>query len=292
MSAPAKISALAPWFGAKRNLAAAIVEELGPHRVYWEPFCGSMAVLLAKPTCVMETVNDLHGDLVNLARVVQHDVLGPLLYRRLRRTLMSDVLHREAAERHRARGYAGDGAPDVEAAYDYFLCAWLGRNGCAGTQSYNQGFCLRFTASGGHAATRWTSVVDSIPAWRRRLRNVTILCRNAFELLPRIEDAPGTAIYLDPPYLAKGAKYVHDFEDAQHARLAEELRRFKSARVVVSYYDDPRLDALYAGWTRRSIIVSKSLAHQGKRGASAAKAHEVLLLNGPSYGGNKGLFDA
>lgn len=292
MSAPAKISALAPWFGAKRNLAAAIVEELGPHRVYWEPFCGSMAVLLAKPTCVMETVNDLHGDLVNLARVVQHDVLGPLLYRRLRRTLMSDVLHREAAERHRARGDAGDGAPDVEAAYDYFLCAWLGRNGCAGTQSYNQGFCLRFTANGGHAATRWTNVVDSIPAWRRRLRHVTILCRDAFELLPRIEDAPGTAIYLDPPYLAKGAKYVHDFEDAQHARLAEELRRFKKARVVVSYYDDPRLDALYAGWTRRSIIVSKSLAHQGQRGASAAKAHEVLLLNGPSYGGNKGLFDA
>jgi len=43
------IKALAPWFGGKRNMAPMIVQELGPHNSYWEPFCGSMAVLLAKP---------------------------------------------------------------------------------------------------------------------------------------------------------------------------------------------------------------------------------------------------
>jgi len=62
-----KIKAIAPWFGGKRNLAPRIVELLGKHRVYWEPFCGSMAVLMAKLPCVMETVNDLHADLINLA---------------------------------------------------------------------------------------------------------------------------------------------------------------------------------------------------------------------------------
>lgn len=36
-----KIKALAPWFGAKRNLAPVIVGLLGEHRIYWEPFCGS-----------------------------------------------------------------------------------------------------------------------------------------------------------------------------------------------------------------------------------------------------------
>jgi DNA adenine methylase len=76
------ITSLVPWFGAKRTLAPRIVRELGPHRVYWEPFCGSCAVLLAKPRASMETVNELHGDLVNLARVVAHPVLGPQLYRR------------------------------------------------------------------------------------------------------------------------------------------------------------------------------------------------------------------
>ena len=62
-----KIGAIAPWFGSKRSMAPIIVSELGPHSAYWEPFCGSMAVLMAKPPCIMETVNDLHADLINLA---------------------------------------------------------------------------------------------------------------------------------------------------------------------------------------------------------------------------------
>jgi len=283
-----KITAIAPWFGAKRNLAATIVEELGPHRVFWDTFCGSMAVLMAKMPCVMETVNDLHGDVINLARVIQHDKLGPRLYRRLRRTLMCEQLHREAAERHRTRGYLGDQPADLDAAYDYFLSAWLGRNGVAGTSSYNQGFCARYTANGGgYAATRWASVVDSIPAWRRRIRNVTVMCRDAFELIPKIADAPDTAIYCDPPYLVKGAKYVHDFEAGDHHRLSEALQRFRKARVVVSYYDHPSLDGLYPDWTKRRIVVSKALAHQGRRGENDTKAVEVLVINGPSHAAGK-----
>lgn len=62
MTAAMRISAIAPWFGSKRVLAPKIVEQLGQHRCFWEPFCGSMAVLLAKPTVSQETVNDLHGD--------------------------------------------------------------------------------------------------------------------------------------------------------------------------------------------------------------------------------------
>ena len=65
-----KITAIAPYFGGKRNLAPRIVAEFGPHRAYWEPFVGSCAVLFAKPRIAFETVNDLHGDLVTLAMVL------------------------------------------------------------------------------------------------------------------------------------------------------------------------------------------------------------------------------
>ena len=41
-----KVTALAPWFGGKRTLAPKVIELLGEHRTYVEPFCGSMAVLL------------------------------------------------------------------------------------------------------------------------------------------------------------------------------------------------------------------------------------------------------
>ncbi len=63
-----KVTAPVPWAGAKRKLAPWIVAELGRHRSYWEPFCGSMAVLMAKPVASHENVNDLHGDLINLLR--------------------------------------------------------------------------------------------------------------------------------------------------------------------------------------------------------------------------------
>jgi len=280
-----KIKALAPWFGGKRNLAPRIIELLGKHRVYWEPFCGSMAVLLNKPPCVMETVNDLHGDLINLARVIQDQQLGPKLYRYLRRTMMCELLFREAAERYRQRTYHKPAdEPDVDRAYDYFICAWLGRNGVAGTLSYNQGFCVRYTANGGHAAKRWQSAIGSIPAWRRRLANVTILQRDAFELLKRIDDKRGTAMYIDPPYLVKGAKYIHDFEDADHQRLAELLRRFTQARIVVSYYDHPKLVELYPDWQRHEIMVTKSLDNQNRRDKEnkGVRVVEVLLVNYPS----------
>lgn len=275
-----KIKAIAPWFGSKRNLAPRIVEILGPHRVYWEPFCGSMAVLMAKTPCVMETVNDLHKDLINLAKVIQDFKLGQQLYRKLRRTLMHEQLFHEAAKRYHARSYhkAIDEA-DLERAYDYLLCTWLGRNGVAGTSSYNQGFCVRYTANGGHAAKRFQSVISSIPAWRKRLANVTILNRDAFELLKRIDDKKGTAIYIDPPYLKKGAKYIHDFESDEHKKLAKMLQRFENSRVVVSYYDHADLIKLYPNWQRIEINVSKALANQGARGKKNVRVVEVLLVN-------------
>ncbi|WP_422928626.1 DNA adenine methylase [Singulisphaera sp. PoT] len=288
-----KIGALAPWFGSKRTLAPAILEELGEHRVYWEPFAGSMAVLLAKPKSSMETVNDLHGDLVNLARVVQDRLEGPRLYRRLRRVPASEAIFKDAVE---ALKVPSDGI-DPDRAFAYFVASWLGRNGIAGTQvglknGAGHSFCVRYTANGGQTGKRWVSAVGSIPAWSRRLREVTVLRRDAFEVIARIDDTSSTAIYVDPPYLketrsgyasAEGGngRYLHDFDDAgQHDQLAVALARFKHARVVVSYYDHPRLADLYPGWSKRVIPTNKAIANQAKRDVKGAtKVAEVLLSN-------------
>src|SRR6185503_21186345 len=122
----------------------------------------------------------------------------------------------------------------------YFTFCWQGRNGSAGSNG-GQNFCVRYTSKGGSPGTRFKSTVDSIESWHERLRAVVILNEDAFGLLQRIEDLAGTAIYVDPPYLTKSAKYIHDFNPEDHARLAEALHRFKRTRVVVSYYDHPEL---------------------------------------------------
>ena len=275
------ITAIAPWFGSKRNLAPEIVKAIGSHTAYWEPFCGSLSVLFAKDVCTMETVNDLHGELINLARVCKNEDSARDLWSRLCRLIMHEDLFKEAAERYRAIGKKAPApeTPDVDRAENLMVCSWFGRNGVAGTDSYNQGFCVRYTKNGGHAATRWRSAVDSIPAWHERLRNVTILNRDAFGLLDRIEDAKGVAVYCDPPYIEKASHYVYDFEAIEHERLALALKRFKKTRVVVSYYEHEDVRSLYDGWTFASFNVAKAMAHQGSRGQNATRANELLITN-------------
>lgn len=277
-----KVTALAPWFGSKRLLAPRIVEALGPHRAYIEPFCGSMAVLLAKPPCSFEMVNDLHGDLCNLAWTIQHAVEGPRLYRRLRRSLFSEQAFAEA--KANAFWPVAESADQVtpqtaERAYFYFVLCWEGRSGMIGTKGTNNNFTVRYNCNGGNQAKRFTSAVESIPAWRRRLRSVTILRRDGLKLIERLQDDPGQAIYVDPPYLDKKAAYLHDFTEAQHVELARLLSRFQESRVVVSYYDHPQLAELYPYWQKIDCSRAKHLAVQGRRGAKSATAPEVLLVN-------------
>lgn len=279
-----KIKALVPWFGAKRNLAPIIVELIGKHTAYWEPFCGSMAVLFKKPPCGMETVNDLHGDLINLAKVVQDKELAFQLYDKLSRTLCAERFFEESKERWISQGY-DDSEISLDRAYDYFVASWMGINGVSGTQRCNYQFALRWCVGGGQGATRFSNVVSSIPAWHKRLQKVMIVQKDAFWLLENIKDGYGAVIYIDPPYFEKNGKYIHDFEDADHERLAELLSRFKLATVIISYYDHPRLDELYPGWDRPYVGTTRQSLRNATRGkkspapSKSKKNREVLLTN-------------
>ncbi len=300
----AKIKAILPYFGGKRTMAPLIVRELGNHRAYWEPFCGSMAVLLAKPPCSLETVCDLNADLTNIGSIIKHQVLGPQFYRRLKRLLVSEAELEECVELLDSTTPPGD-EPDLERGIAYFVQSWMMRSGVAGTNLSKRGagrnIAIRYTPNGGSLSPRWENAIGSIPAWRDRMRHVIIMRRDAFHVLPKIEDATGTVIYTDPPYLKEtrsgmngsGAtsRYQHDFDSNSggllgddHTRLADELRRFKKARVVVSYYDHDRLQELYPGWTIVHVDAKKAMVQQSKRGKNESEsAPEVLIINGPSF---------
>jgi DNA adenine methylase len=284
-----KITALCPWYGSKRTLAAEIIRQLGPHRCYWEPMCGSCSVLLGKLPVTYESVNDLHRDLINLARVVADEQKAQALYGRAARTLFHEAFCAEAKEHLRS---CCDADGDVERAYWYLVFSWFHLSGIAGTPLTKTGtFCVRYSSKGGNGATRWRSVVESIPDWHERLRGVQLLCRDAFGILEEIEDSAGTALYVDPPYLEKCARYVHDFEPLDHARLSALLFRFRQNRVVLSYYDHPLLDELYPGWTKVHVCVAKSMVNSGMRdGSGRAEAPEVLLINGPAVTEQHDLF--
>lgn len=302
-----KVRSLVAWFGGKRTLAPIIVSDLGAHSMYVEPFCGSMAVLLAKPPCSHDIVNDLHGDLINLARVIASDRWEEL-YGRLVRTMCAEEIFDEckvefmARDLEPAESIKSVGDEHVEWAYIYFVVSWMGRNGVSGTARNNYQPVRRWTPGGGSGAVRVASAVDSMSAWHERLRRVNIMNCDAFELIEKMDDSPRLAMYVDPPYMMGGGrtggagsgKYKHEFKEEDHGRLAELLGRFKKARVIVSYYDDSRVDEVYppGRWTKRKVYWRKGIANGGARGYKKAEAPEVLLINGESFEKKeKGLFE-
>lgn len=288
----AKITAIAPWFGSKRSMASTIVTQLGKHSAYWEVFCGSCAVLFRKPSSTQETVCDLHGELINLAMVLASD-RAIQLYELCARTLYSDVVYKACRNHFNRIETSPPRTPDdvtdddVSNAWLYMVMSWMGRNGTSGTARTNYQMAVRWTPNGGSGPTRWKNAVESIPEWHQRLRNVCILRANAFDVLSKIDDSPKVAIYADPPYLigsrssGGGSMYRHDFDGMDHQALAASLQRFKASRVVVSYYDDPKLDELYPGWEKIDCTRQKNLHVQNRRGSSKSDAPEVLLVNGP-----------
>lgn len=305
-----KLTAIAPWFGGKRTLSDKIVAQLGNHDQYFEPFCGSLAVVLAKEPCQQEIVNDLHGDVTNLAWVLQGPKTAEELYDRAARTLFCEDMIRSFWE-----DVARNPCPshvDTDRAFKYLVSSWVMRNGVAGTtRAATDGFqiAVRFTLTGGSPTRRFTSVVESIPAWHYRLRNVMILRRNAFKLIGKFSDHEDLAIYADPPYMpetrsgffAKGAKshYEHEFNHSSknnlpfadeeestvdhHQRLRDALSEFKEARVVVSYYDCERVRELYQGWTFVEAPMQKNLNCAAARGERQKTANEVLIINGDPF---------
>lgn len=63
-----------PWFGGKSKVAPIIWDRFGDVPNYVEPFFGSGAVLLNRPTeSGTETINDLDCMVANFWRALQHD---------------------------------------------------------------------------------------------------------------------------------------------------------------------------------------------------------------------------
>jgi DNA adenine methylase len=298
--------------GGTRGLAERIVAEvLGPDgrapAFFCEPFCGSMAVSLAMPAVATHVVNDLHADLVNFARVLASDGLWQRMVSKAERTLSCEQLYRDAhadmmwcTRPTQVTGEVAEGLYQrcederkLRWAWAFFVLSWLGPNGMAGTEHAAR-FCVRWGPGGGDPATRLRSAAEALPGFVEKLRRFTITSRDGLEVIGSVQDKPGVALYVDPPYTREtrvAGAYRHDFEDHggatllgaedDHDRLAAALRRFKHARVVVSYEDCPRVRELYAGWRVVEVTQHKNTGNAGGGGGGGgSSAPEILLVNG------------
>lgn len=285
----APIKALAPWAGGKRKLAKRIVELLGPHDAYYEPFVGGCSILLAKPRSRTEAVYDANPRAIGAIGVIRDNLT------QLQELLANVEFDRDefdmAVEALTYGWIDAKVSPNqyVQCVANQLIVWWMGRNGEAGiVKSGKPSFGQRHTKTGGCPKVRWTNFKASLPSLSERLQGVTSQVADFKEVLlawyPAYStDADGTAIYIDSPYFSKTFRYEHDFEPIDHERLAGRLNSYRRARVVVSYRaenstEESWLDTHYPRslWRRVLIEQAKAMAHAS---GTTKRNTEVLLIN-------------
>lgn len=257
------------YFGGKTRLAPKIAALLPEHRHYVEPYCGSLAVLLAKTEAPHETVNDLDGALMTFWRVLRENP---------EQLELACALTPHSRAEH-AASYDLTGAPtDLELARRVWVQLTQGR---AGTRRVT-GWRHYLKPSGN------TSMPDYLNGYlgrmwpaAERLRHVSLENLPALELIEKYGVDPEVLLYVDPPYLGStrsrtGDGYVSEMRRADdHRALAEALHTARAAVVLSGYPSDLYDLELYPGWHRTT------LASGTGQGEGWGNRIEVLWSNRP-----------
>lgn len=231
--------------GSKWSIAEWIIEHFPDgyeKMVYLEPFFGSGAVFFNKCPGVVETVNDLDGDVVNLFRILRERPED--LKRMLELTPYSREEYDQSFEScedplEQARRFMVKTTQAIGAKLGHGKCGWRNH---------------KSTRIGG-TACKWAGITETIDAAALRLRGSTknlvqIEKMDALRLIQRY-NTPDALIYIDPPYVRStrksGALYVHEMTDDQQKQMLDLIVTSK-AKIIISGYNNPMYNEALDGW--------------------------------------------
>ncbi len=129
-----------PWFGGKSTVADLVWQRFGKVRNYCEPFYGSGAVLLGRPTPFegTETINDKDGYVANFWRAVKSDPEA-VAFHADNPVNENDLHARHSWLVERKQGFSAklDGDPEffdakVAGWWVWGACCWIGSGWCSG----------------------------------------------------------------------------------------------------------------------------------------------------------------
>lgn len=236
-----------PWFGADTLVCDQYAARLKGCKHVTVPMCGGLSL----PRCLIEQggineiiCSDAHNLAINLYTCVADRELRADLLERLNRAPFHESLLAESQEMCKAHDIVE--STDVTMAFHYFVTAWMGRSGKAGTESeFKGGLAFRWDAGGGSSPLRFQTAVRSLEeVWAPVCERCSFLCRSWEASLGDVIDSEMCGIYCDPPWPGLGDSYRHKFSERDHRALKEALA-FNAARVVIRYGDHPLIRDLY-----------------------------------------------
>lgn len=207
---------------------------------YLEPFFGSGAVFFNKKRSVIETINDIDGNVVNLFKVIRDraDELAILI----ENTPWSRQEYKLSYEN------IGD---ELEDARRFLVRLW---QAIGSKTSDITGWRNNIQALNGNVSQWSTKLPDRIVEVSERLKHINgflvqIDNQDAIKLIQR-HNRKNVFIYADPPYvLSTRSKriYKHEMNDKDHIELLEVLLQHSGPVMISGYYSE-LYDKTLKGW--------------------------------------------
>lgn len=258
---PASTKKLGPW-----------IASLLPYRVrtlYCEPYAGMLGVLLSRPRCNLEMVNDLDGHVVNWWRIVRERP-GDLA-----NLLENTPYAREEFKAAQEELKAGEIEDPLRRAYIYHLAMWQSLPlRYPGKRTWGRRFDGDQINVSDKLLPMQPEVLDALS---ERLRGVQIENRPAVEILRRTAQEPATVIYADPPYpTADKNGYAIGARELDVDELTEVLKEQRGFVAISGQGEE--WDHL--GWRReeKETYLSANVVVQEGRQVMPRRT-EVLWLN-------------
>ena len=237
--------------GSKWSIAEWIISHFPDgyeNMVYLEPFLGSGAVFFNKRPGIVETINDLDGDVVNLFYVLRERPED------LKRVLELTPYSREEYDKsfedcedslEKARRFMVKTTQAIGAKLGHGKCGWRNHK----------------SMKIGGTACKWGGITETIDTAASRLRGTTtnlvqIEHMDAFRLIERY-NTPEALIYIDPPYVRSsrksGALYRYEMTDEDQKRLLELIAKSR-AKIIISGYDNELYKKALDSWETDSTM--------------------------------------
>ncbi len=226
--------------GGKQRMATKLLELIPEHSVYVEPFAGGAALLFSKPVKEVsnndryrEVLNDLNGDVVNFYKVMTSPVDGPVAVERIKNTLYSEQVFKEAQR-------SLDMDP-ISRAVNFYV---LSQQSFAHQFAYNKdgSFSIKGWARakyGRNNAATWVNKLEALPEKLARLQGVFV-SHGTFEKCIADWDCKDAFFYCDPPYPNTGVTYKNAFGVSDLQKLVDQLATIQG-QFMLSCYPVPEL---------------------------------------------------
>ncbi|MGH8420755.1 MAG: DNA adenine methylase, partial [Pseudomonas fluorescens] len=231
-----KTKTLFPWPGGKTRLLQHLLPLIAenPHKTYVEAFAGGAALLFAREPARAEVLNDNHGELVRLYRVVANHL--DEFVRQFRWALTSREMFRWCQLQH------PDTLTDIQRAARFFYLQRLAWGGKAAGQT--PGFGL------GGKGINLLRLEEDLSAAHLRLHRVTVENLTWQKCLAKY-DAADTLFLLDPPYWQTEG-YGQEFEFEQYDQLAAAMAGMKG-QAILTINDHPDMRRVFDRFPGRSV---------------------------------------